>query len=188
MFAASRNESVAGRTTVLMVSASVRKGFNQEGAPSGRSAAINEEMFCFADLIIRASHKGRPKVRVNNRCLDEGSTYGISPVQLVIIINRNRGEIIDVIPLIDLPSVRDIWSFIKDIGIASACEARVGEIQKKDIVTIMGIILASHIRKIEVDLVWDRVSIINGSKDEKRSVIIRRGKECAGFETLRVSF
>lgn len=67
MLAASRNESVAGRTTVLIVSARVRNGFNQAGAPSGRRAAINEEIFCFADLIIKANHRGNPKVRVNRR-------------------------------------------------------------------------------------------------------------------------
>jgi len=36
MFAASRNESVRGRTIILVVSIIIRKGFNQSGAPSGR--------------------------------------------------------------------------------------------------------------------------------------------------------
>jgi hypothetical protein len=58
---------VAGRTEILIVSATVRKGFNQSGAPSGRSAAINEVILFFAELIIRVSHKGRPNDRVKRR-------------------------------------------------------------------------------------------------------------------------
>lgn len=108
IFAASRNDKVAGRTTVLIVSASVRKGFNQAGAPSGRRAAVNEEMLCFAELIIKASHKGRPNESVNRRCLDEGRTKGINPVQFVIIRNKNKGDTSEDIPLIDFPRVRDI--------------------------------------------------------------------------------
>lgn len=108
MLAASRNERVAGRTTVLIVSAKVRNGFSQAGAPSGRSAAMNEEMLFLADLMIKANHRGRPKVKVNRRCLDDGRTYGISPVQFVKIRRRKSGEMREVIPLIDLPNVRDI--------------------------------------------------------------------------------
>lgn len=67
MLAASRKDKVAGRTTVLMVSARVRKGFSQAGAPSGRRAATNEEILCFADLKIRANHNGKPKVNVKRR-------------------------------------------------------------------------------------------------------------------------
>lgn len=54
-----------------------------------------------------------------------------------------------------------------------------GAIHKNDIVVIIGIVLANHIKKIEVDFVWDMVSIIKGSKDEKRSVIIR-ADGCSG--------
>jgi len=36
MLAASRNDSVAGRTIILVVSISTRNGFSQSGAPSGR--------------------------------------------------------------------------------------------------------------------------------------------------------
>lgn len=72
MFAASRNESVAGRTEILIVSAMARKGFNQSGAPSGRSAATKALVFFMADLMIIVSHRGSPNVRVNIRCLDVG--------------------------------------------------------------------------------------------------------------------
>jgi hypothetical protein len=63
--------------------------------------------------------------------------------------------------------------FIKVIGIARAWEVRVGEAQKTDIVVMTGTMSASHIRKIEDDFVCDSVCTIRGSKDEKRSVIIR---------------
>lgn len=39
-------------------------------------------------------------------------------------------------------------------------------------IAIIGTMFANHIMKIEDDLVWEIVSIIRGSKDEKRSVII----------------
>lgn len=46
--------------------------------------------------------------------------------------------------------------------------------------------LANHIRKIDVDFVCDRVSIIKGSKDENRSVIISR--LLRGIRNIEVSF
>jgi hypothetical protein len=36
MFAASRKDSVSGRTKTLVVSIRTKNGFNQSGAPSGR--------------------------------------------------------------------------------------------------------------------------------------------------------
>ena len=39
MFAASRNDSVIGRTKFLIVSINTRNGFNQSGAPLGSSPA-----------------------------------------------------------------------------------------------------------------------------------------------------
>jgi len=41
MFAASRKERVIGRTENLDVSTMTKNGFNQGGAPPGRSMAIN---------------------------------------------------------------------------------------------------------------------------------------------------
>jgi hypothetical protein len=116
MLAANRKDNVAGRTEILIVSATVRKGFSQSGAPSGRRAAIKDEILFLAELIIRESQSGSPKDKVRRRCLEDGRTYGINPVQLVKIRKRNKGATIDVIPLIDLPTVRDIWSFIRDMG------------------------------------------------------------------------
>lgn len=67
MLAANRNERVAGRTEILIVSAKVKKGFSQSGAPSGRRAAIKAFVFLVIDLIIMVNHNGRPNVRVNIR-------------------------------------------------------------------------------------------------------------------------
>lgn len=56
-------------------------------------------------------------------------------------------------------------------------------------IAVIGTIFANHIMKIDEDFVWEMVSIIRGSKDEKRSVIILQElKYCAGFETAMVSF
>jgi len=69
MFAANRKERVIGRTAVLRVSTSVRKGFNQAGAPAGRSAAKKDVGANVKEEIIKANHNGKPKVKVNKRCL-----------------------------------------------------------------------------------------------------------------------
>jgi hypothetical protein len=67
IFAASRNDNVRGRTVILVVSISTRKGFNQSGAPSGRKWAIN----IFGNLIsldmIIDIHRGSPSDRVKIR-------------------------------------------------------------------------------------------------------------------------
>jgi hypothetical protein len=41
MFAANRNDSVRGRTVILVVSIRMRNGFSHAGAPSGRKCATN---------------------------------------------------------------------------------------------------------------------------------------------------
>lgn len=128
ILAARRKDSVAGRTVMLTVSVSVRNGFNQSGAPSGSRAAIKEEMFFVAELMIIVSHKGRPNVRVKIRWLDGGRMYGTSPVQLVAIRIIKRGVRIDVIPLIDFPVVRLIWVVIRVMGKLIISWMRDGEI------------------------------------------------------------
>lgn len=67
MLAASRNDRVIGRTTVLTVSIKMRKGFSQAGAPAGRSAARVVIGLKQALDKIRASHRGRPNERVKIR-------------------------------------------------------------------------------------------------------------------------
>lgn len=99
---------MAGRTEILIVSARVKKGFSQSGAPSGRRAATKAFVFLVIDLIIMVNHSGSPNARVNIRWLEVGSRYGIRPDQFVRIRNVKRGVIIDDIPLIDFPVVRFI--------------------------------------------------------------------------------
>jgi hypothetical protein len=68
--AANRKERVIGRTLILSVSIITKNGFNQSGAPPGRSPATNDDGACIAPEIIRESHRGRPRIKVIIRCLD----------------------------------------------------------------------------------------------------------------------
>lgn len=68
IFAASRKERVIGRTSVLRVSITTRKGFSHIGAPEGkRWAAKDEGLNEIADKIIM-SQMGSPKARANKIC------------------------------------------------------------------------------------------------------------------------
>lgn len=122
-----------------MVSASVRNGFNQSGAPSGSKAATKALVFLMIDLMIIVSQRGRPNARVNIKWLDVGRRYGIRPDQFVRIRKINNGVIIDDIPLIDFPMVRFIWSFIRVNGAVSIEERRVGVSHREDVIIAMGI-------------------------------------------------
>lgn len=67
--AASRNESVMGRTRILIVSIITKKGFNQSGAPPGKSPPEN-----FIGLKnnlerIIVIHSESPKISVKIKCL-----------------------------------------------------------------------------------------------------------------------
>jgi hypothetical protein len=93
ILAASRNDRVRGRTKMLVVSISTRKGLSQSGAPSGRKWAID-----FIGLLVKVDkiiliHRGRPNLRVKMRCLDMLKMYGISPMRLMIIMIENKDEI-----------------------------------------------------------------------------------------------
>lgn len=94
MFAARRKERVIGRTVILVVSINTKNGFNQSGAPSGRKWAINILGWWFILEIISDNQRGKPKDRVNRRCLDVLKVYGINPVKLIITIIIRRGDII----------------------------------------------------------------------------------------------
>lgn len=74
IFAASRKESVIGRTNVLTVSIRIRKGFSHEGAPPGRREARVVEVLNLILEIIKLSHKGRPKASVKNKWEEELNT------------------------------------------------------------------------------------------------------------------
>ena len=67
MLAASRKERVIGRTEVLRVSTKTRGGLNQSGAPVGRRLAAKDLGAFVIEEIINASHKGKPKQKVNKR-------------------------------------------------------------------------------------------------------------------------
>lgn len=69
MFAASRKESVIGRTMILDDSMSTKNGFNQSGAPSGRRCAIVALRDFSALDIIKSIHIGNPILRVNSKWL-----------------------------------------------------------------------------------------------------------------------
>ena len=100
MFAASRNESVSGRTMMLVVSMITRNGFSHSGAPSGKRWAI---VFFGLKLI----HRGRPNDRVKIRWLEVLNVYGIIPIKLIIIRIINSTEIIDEAPFSWFVKVRD---------------------------------------------------------------------------------
>jgi hypothetical protein len=70
ILAANRNESVAGRTTILVVSINTRNGFNQSGAPSGRKCAIDALGAFVNEDKINLSHKGSPRLNVKIKCLE----------------------------------------------------------------------------------------------------------------------
>lgn len=79
-------------------------------------------------------------------------------------------------PLIDLPVVRFIWSFIRVSGVVRMIDRRVGVNQREDVMMASGIRLANQARWVLIDCVDEVGLVSNGSKEEKRSVIIRERK------------
>ena len=69
MLAAKRKERVIGRTVTLLDSITTKKGFNQVGAPPGKSIARNLEGEENTEDKIILSQRVRPKGSVNKRCL-----------------------------------------------------------------------------------------------------------------------
>lgn len=69
MLAASRIDSVIGRTIILTVSTRTRNGFRSAGAPAGRRPAAVEDGFRMALEIIKDIHSGILKDRVMARWL-----------------------------------------------------------------------------------------------------------------------
>jgi hypothetical protein len=107
MFAASRNDSVIGRTVTLIVSIITRNGFSQSGAPSGRKCAIDFLGLKSNDEIIILSHIGNPIDRVKIKCLEDDSEYGIIPIRFVIMMIMNSAVTTDDIPLRLIDIVRE---------------------------------------------------------------------------------
>lgn len=112
MLAARRNDKVIGRTVTLVVSIRTRNGFNQSGAPSGKKCAT-DFLIDLANLdIIIDNHRGNPKISVKIRCLDVLKKYGINPRRLMVIIEKNKVEIVWVNPFRLFINVRDSWAVI----------------------------------------------------------------------------
>lgn len=98
ILAASRKDSVIGRTEILVDSTKTRNGFNQEGAPPGRSIARNFIGIDRIDERIILSHIVRPNESVISRWLVILNTYGASLIRLNIIKKINNDEIIEFQP------------------------------------------------------------------------------------------
>jgi len=129
MLAANRNESVNGRTIILVVSIKIRNGFSHLGAPSGSKWAKEVfTVFLYEDRI-NDSQIGSPNVSVKIRWLDRLKVYGIKPIKLIAIINMNRFEIIEFIPFSFIVNVRVTCSFIIEMIIYIDDNIRLGIIQ-----------------------------------------------------------
>jgi hypothetical protein len=98
MLAARRNDSVNGRTIILVVSMRTKNGFNQSGAPSGKKWAIDDIGALENVDIIILSHSGRPNLIVKIKCLESLNMYGIRPKRLIKMIIEKSGATIDLIP------------------------------------------------------------------------------------------
>ena len=124
MLAANRNDSVIGRTIFLVVSMRTKNGFNQSGAPLGRSLAKKVYGAYSRDEVISINHNGRAKERVKIRCLDRLNMYGISPARLISKIIRNKVLSAGEKPFMFVPSVRDTWSCINVVGLFVRTDSR----------------------------------------------------------------
>lgn len=124
MLAASRNDRVRGRTTILVVSINTRNGFNQSGAPSGRRWAIVFLGLYTALDKINLSHIGNPRDRVKIKCLEVLNEYGIIPIRLIITRRMKIDEITDVEPFRCRVLVRDSCPKIVDFSGVSSAVAR----------------------------------------------------------------
>lgn len=92
ILAASRNDSVIGRTENLDDSTITRNGFSQGGAPPGSSLAVN---FIGCEKIedkIMLSQSVSPKENVNRRCLERLKMYGVRLIRFTVIRNRKSVE------------------------------------------------------------------------------------------------
>jgi len=106
IFAANRTEIVPGRTTVLTVSTTTKKGFSQLGAPLGNNLAMNALGEFIKLEMIKENHKGSPKIKLNTICLEKLNLYGNNPKKLIIINMTNKEIKILLNPLIWNKKVR----------------------------------------------------------------------------------
>lgn len=115
IFAANRNDSVIGRTRILVVSIITKNGFSHSGAPSGKKWATDFLGEYANDDRINDNHIGNPIDRVIIRCLDDDNEYGIIPIKLIIIIVINSVVTNDDIPFRLKDIVRDNCVIITSI-------------------------------------------------------------------------
>jgi hypothetical protein len=115
IFAASRNDSVSGRTAILVVSIRIRNGLSHVGAPSGSKCAIVALGLSIILEQIIDNHSGSPNVKVNSRWLDRDIVYGLSPIKLIKMISRKKEVRIVVNPLMDTALVRASCWYIKSV-------------------------------------------------------------------------
>ena len=173
IFAASRNDRVIGRTVTLVVSISTKNGFSQSGAPSGRKCAT-DFLIDFTNLdIIIDSHKGNPKIKVKIKWLEVLKKYGINPIKLIRMIEKNSVDTVCLSP------------FKLDIKVRDNCAVIIISMGvSRDVLRVEVIQNDSWVIQIKVKFII-RKSLIDGlielnlygSNEEKISGIISRHGE-----------
>lgn len=169
MLAASRKDSVIGRTSTLVVSIITRNGFNHSGAPSGRKWAIDFFGLHIIEDIIILIHIGRPMDKVKIKCLEVDSEYGINPIKLIMMIIMNRDVTIDEIPFKLVDMVRESCIIIVFIIGLYVDSFRFMGFHICDCIIIIGTIF--NITVIDDDGISNEN--FAGSKIEKMSLIIK---------------
>lgn len=101
IFAMSRTDRVIGRIRLLIDSIKTINGMRAPGVPEGTICANMWEVLLIQPKIMKVSHRGRARPRVNVICLEEVKTYGKSPIKLLIKMKVNRAISIIVSPLED---------------------------------------------------------------------------------------
>lgn len=129
ILAPNRKDKVRGRTEILTVSINTKKGFNQSGAPSGRSFPINCFFWCINLESMIDSHSGSPIDSVNSRWVETLNEYGIIPIKLIKINIINKLVISIVYPFILVLFVRISWLYIIMRGEVINDDGRFLEIQ-----------------------------------------------------------
>lgn len=170
IFAASRNERVIGRTKILRVSTSTKKGFSQSGAPPGSRPARNLVGEVLIEDRIKLNQIGMARAIVKNRCLVVLNTYGKRPVRLVERIKINSAVRRVENPFKCAPVVRFTWEDIISLGNIISWFSLLGWAQKVEV-------RVSKKRRFVLQNNGEgsvlNIVVVAGSKDEKISVSIK---------------
>ncbi len=166
ILAASRNESVIGRTENLDDSTSTKNGFSHAGAPPGSNLATNFMGCEVMEEKIILSQSVRPNENVNRRWLDKLNTYGANLTRLNIIRNINRVEMIAFHPINFCAWERVNWLKIVSSNISLVQVIWDGPIQ-------IGVMIGSRIIRFNNQSLSGPIGraaeFMVGSKDEKMS-------------------